>query len=109
MDALNHLRPTARETIALRRHWALRRAIVFLPFAGLFFAGIARLIPEGHTAVLIAFAVIMSLAIVAPLVYVSFLLRCPRCNGWIGLGSSMCLGCGLKTAEPAAPHPPDHR
>lgn len=109
MDALSRFQPTVRETVALRRHWVLRRCIAVLPFAILFFVGATRLVPEDHTAALITIAVIAGLVTVAPLIYISFLLRCPRCNGWIGLASSMCLGCGLKTSEPASPHPPDHR
>lgn len=67
MDALSHFEPTARETIALRRHWALRRSIAMLPFAILFFVGATRLVPEDQSATLVAIAVIMGLATVSPL------------------------------------------
>jgi hypothetical protein len=106
MDALNHYQPTARERASLKRHWALRRGLVILPFSALLFFGASRLVPEESATLLIGILVMCVLTTLGPLLYVSFLLRCPRCKGWIGLGSSICLGCGLKTAEATSPSGP---
>lgn len=95
--------PTDREQASLARMSAWRGRMLLLPVLPLLVFVLSRILSEEHVMWMMALAGVAGATLLAVMLYVSFGLRCPRCNGWIGLGSSRCLSCGLKTAPRPRP------
>jgi hypothetical protein len=100
MDTPTHFLPTDRERASLDRVWAWRRYILIVPLSALLLVVTTRMVPDQSPTLQITLVAILFASLVGPVLYVSFCLRCPRCAGWIGLGSPKCLSCGLHTAPP---------
>lgn len=89
--------PTDKEQVSLARMFAWRGRLWLLPILPLVVLALSRVMTDRQVIGLMVLAGLAFFTLIAVVLYVSFGLRCPRCAGWIGLGSSRCLSCGLKT------------
>lgn len=98
MSQVKAFLPTAREGVSLAKIRAWKTRMAILPFLLLPLLASRWLMEINPIVGWMVIGIAMA-ALLGSVVYVSFFLRCPRCSGWIGVGSSKCLSCGLVTAE----------
>jgi uncharacterized membrane protein HdeD (DUF308 family) len=92
--------PTEDELRKLRSIETTRKQVVLLVTAGIPLLFLISWFIQHETASIVL-AVIALLISLSGVVYISFLLRCPRCKGWISMPK--CPACGLaldKTTKP---------
>ena len=88
-------KPTDLERAKLERIATAKKWLPFLVVPLAFSSPIYLLYPNRATT---ALAITVFLLMLAPVLYLSFFLRCPRCAGWIAMPK--CPSCGLKLDEP---------
>lgn len=88
--------PTEQESAKVARILSWRSWLPLAIIVPLVVIGLGRLVPERNDWIVIALAVSSVAGLLAVAVYVSFFLRCPRCETWVGVVVPKCASCGLK-------------